>query len=68
MCILIIYFNAYDAINFEISLGFLFPKLTKMSEQKFKYLQNENSLIGKIKIILKGFQLPEIVSDLRVNL
>ena len=39
--------------------------------QKFKYLENEKSFWGEIKSIfhhLKDFQLPKVISDLRVHL
>ena len=43
MCIVIICFPVSDVIYFEINLS-----LTKKSEQKFKYLQNEKSFLGEI--------------------
>ena len=50
-----------DVINFEINLIFLiklFFFMTKRSRQKLKYLENE----------IKGFQLPKIVSGIRLFL
>ena len=48
-----------------------FSYMTKKLEQKFKYLKNAKSLLGEIRkhssSLLKGFQLPEIVSGLRVR-
>ena len=61
-------------MSFEINLIFLikpFCCLTKKSKQKLKYLENEKSFGGKIKSIFdhnKRFQLPKIVSELRVRL
>ena len=60
-------------MDFEISLIFLiksFFYMTKLSRQKFEYLENEKSFSCEIKSILsllKGFQMPKIVSDLRVS-
>ena len=42
--------------------------MTKKSKQKLEYLKNEKSFYGEMKDILKGFQLPKIVSNLRVRL
>ena len=46
--------------------------MSKKSTQKLKYLENEKSFWAEIKndflSFLKRFQLPEIVSDLRVCL
>ena len=46
--------------------------MTKTSKQNFKYLENKKSFQGEIKkkksSFLKDFQLPRIVSDLRVRL
>ena len=55
-----------DVINFETKLIFLikpFLHCTEKSRQKFKYVEKK-----KIASILKGFQLPKIVPDLRVCL
>ena len=44
--------------------------MTNQSTQKFKYLENEKSFEREKKHFspfLKGFQLPKIVSDLRVR-
>ena len=44
--------------------------MTKQSTQKFKYLENEKSFEREKKHFspfLKAFQLPKIVSDLRVR-
>ena len=44
--------------------------MTNQSTQKFKYLENEKSFEREKKhfsLFLKGFQLPKIVSDLRVR-
>ena len=49
----------------------LFLYITKKSRQKVKYLENEKSFQGEIKnfsSFSEGFQLPKIVSDLRVRL
>ena len=46
--------------------------MTKKSRQKLKYLENEKSFLGEIKkhfsSFLNSFQLPKIISDLRVRL
>ena len=45
--------------------------MAKKSRQKLKYLENQESFYGGIKsilIILKGFQLLKIVSDVTVRL
>ena len=63
MCIAIVYFPGCDVINFEISLIFLFKPLfymTKISRQKFTYLENEKSFRGEIKsifVIFKGLSV-----------
>ena len=47
-----------------------FLYLTKKSRQKFNYLENKKSSLDEIKhfsLFLKDFQLPKIVSDLRVR-
>ena len=60
-------------MKFEVNFTFLtkpFFYMTKKSRQ-FKYLENEISFLGEIKIIynFKGLiQLPKIVSDLRMCL
>ena len=44
-------------MNFEINLILLikpFCYTTKMSKQRFKYVENEKSFLGEIKIIFKG--------------
>ena len=66
-------FPGCDIINFEINLIFLiklFFYLTKMSRQKFKYLEIEKSFLNEMIFLSfsKGFQLPKIVSDLTVRL
>ena len=61
----IVCFPDFDVINFEINLIFLtkpFFYMTKMSRQKFKYLENE------ISSFLKSFQFPKLFLDLRVHL
>ena len=75
MYIAITCFPGCDVINFEINLIFPFQPffyMTKKSRQKFKCLEKEKSFQGEIKSIflsfLKGFQLPKIVSDLRLGL
>ena len=45
--------------------------MTKKSRQKIKYIENEKGFKVKQKhfpSLLKDFQLPKIVSDLRVRL
>ena len=65
-------FPGCDVVNFEINLIFLikpFFYMTKKSRQKFRYLENENIFMRNKKhfsSFFKGFQLPKIVSDLRV--
>ena len=75
MCIAIVCQPGCDVIKFEINLTFLiklFCYMTEKSRQKFKQLENEKSFRGEIKkqfsSFLKGFQLPKIVSGLRVRL
>ena len=72
------YGNCYpvcEVINFEIHLSFPtkpFSYVTKNSEQILKYLKNEKSFQGKIQkhisSLLNDFQLPEIVSDLKMRI
>ena len=60
MCIVIICFPVYDVINFETGLTFLikpFSNMTKKLGEKSKYPNN-----------IKGFKLPQTVSDLVVGL
>ena len=66
MCIATACFLGCDVINFEInpiSLIRPFFYITKMSRQKFKYLQNEKSFYGEIKkhflLFLKGLQFSQ---------
>ena len=57
--IVIIYFPVFDVINFWINLNVLimpFSYLTKKSEQKFKYLNNEKSFQIEIKSIFHHFE------------
>ena len=74
MCIAIVCFAGCDFINSEINLIFLiklFFHLIEKSRQKFKWLENENILSwnkNHFSSFLKGFQLPQIVSDHRVRL
>ena len=72
MCIVVICCPVFDFINFEINLNFLinpFSYMTKMSEQKFKHLQKKLFRWNKhFSSFWRRFQLPEIVSDLRVHL
>ena len=72
MCIAIICLSGCDVIDFEINLIFLiklFSYMTKKSRQKFKCLENEKRWNKKhFSSFLKGFQMPEIVLDLRVCL
>ena len=42
-----------------------FFNVTGNSRQKFKYLENEKSF--QDSLFVKAFQLPEVVSDLRVH-
>ena len=67
MYIAIVCFPGCDVMNFEIK-PFLY--MTKKSIQKLKYLENEKSFYDKKKnsSYLKSFQLPKIVSGLRVRL
>ena len=56
ICIAMVCFPGCDIINFEINLIFLiklFFYLTKMSRQKFKYLEIEKSFLDEIFIIFK---------------
>ena len=65
-------FPGCDVVNFEIILIFLikpFFYMTKKSRQKFRCLENENIFMWNKKhfsSFFKSFQLPKIVSDLRV--
>ena len=68
MCITIVCFPGCDIINFGINPIFLIKRffyMTKKSGQKFKYLENKKKHFSSF---LKGFQWPEIVSDLRGRL
>ena len=59
MCIAIVCFPGFDVINFENNLIFLIKPLlhmTRKSRQKEKYLQNQKSLQGEIKIFLIIFK------------
>ena len=58
ICVIACY-QVCDLINFEIYLSFLikpFSYMTKKSEQKFKYLENENSFNREIKRIFHRFK------------
>ena len=64
MCTAIASFPGCDVINFEIDLIFLikpFFYMNKKSRQKFKHLENKNSISGETKAFF--IILPEIVSD-----
>ena len=66
MCIVFICCTVCDIMNFEINLDLLikpFFYITKKSRQKCKYPKNKH-----FSSFLKGFQLPESVSDPRVDL
>ena len=71
MCSGIAFFSVCDVINFEINLSFIaksFSYMTRKLEQRFKYLENTKSFLGEIKkALFKSFELPEIVSGLRVR-
>ena len=73
MCIDIGCFSSCDVINFELNLTFLikpFSYLTKSQELNLNILGMKRAFNVKQKtfsIILKGFQLPIIVSNLRVD-
>ena len=57
-CIAIVCFQGCDVINLEINLIFLiklFFYMTKKSQQKVKYLENEKSFKGEIKNIILYF-------------
>ena len=73
MCI--VWYPGCDVMNFKINLIFLikpFFYMTKKSRQKCKHLENEKSFRDEIKkhflSFLRDFQLPILVSDLRVRL
>ena len=78
MCIIIISFPVDDVINFEINRSFLssrFPAWPKMSGKNLNLNLNRlrTKRIFKVEYkaffsFSKGFQLPEIVSDLGVPL
>ena len=66
MRIAIVCFSGCDVINFEVNLIFLIKSffcMTKMSRQKFKYIENEKKLLRWNKkyflSFLNGFQLPK---------
>ena len=70
MCIALVCQPGCDVMNFEINLIFLFKPLlymTKNAKQKFNYLKNEKSFPVEKKTFLKDFQLPKIISDLRMR-
>ena len=79
MSIAIVCFPGSDVINFEINLTFLiksFFYMIKKPRLKFKHFENEKNFKDEIKrrnknhfsSFLQGFQLPKIVSDLRMHL
>ena len=74
MYIVIDYYPVCDVTNFEIYLSFLikpFSYMSRNSEQKMKYVKKKRAFKVKKKhfsSFLKIFQLPEIVSGLRVRL
>ena len=41
--------------------------MTKNAKQQFNYLKNEKSFPVEKKTFLKDFQLPKIISDLRMR-
>ena len=73
--LVIVFCPACDVINIKINLTFLIKPLswmTKKSGQKCKYVENKKKLLPwhrkQFSSFLKGFQLSEIVSDLRVGI
>ena len=74
ICIAIVCYPSCDVIDFKIDFIFLvkpFSCKTKTSKQKFKYLEKEELLTRNKKYFssfLKDFQLPKVVSNLRVRL
>ena len=73
MCNVIISFPVDDFMNFEINLSFQMNPvsyMTKKFEQKFN-ISRTRELVSEVKknsSFLKGFQLPEIDSDMGVGL
>ena len=67
LCVVIIFFSVCDVINLRINFGFLiklFAYMTKMTGQKFKYLENEKSFQHDTKNIFHHFEgLPSIQED-----
>ena len=68
MCIVIVSFPIYDVTHFEISLSFLiklFFYMAKKDRQNFRYFNNKKKHLPSF---LRNSQLPEIFSDLLVDL
>ena len=59
ICTVITCFPDFEVINVEIILSFLnkpFSYITKKSERKFKYLQNEKGLLVEVKSTFHHFK------------
>ena len=75
MYMTIVCFPGCDFVKFEINL-IIFPikpfcYMTKKSRQKLKYLEKKELLTWNKKhfaSVIKGFQLPKMISDLKVRL
>ena len=66
ICIAIIFFKVYDVKNFKVKHNFLinFSYMITIVRKKIKYLNNEKRCNKKhFPLLLKSFQLLEIVSD-----
>ena len=70
MCIVIICLPLLDVIKYEIDLSYQAVFLHDQKiRTKFKYRENEKSFNKKhFSSFIKGFQLPQVVSDPRVGL
>ena len=75
MRIAIVCFLGSDIIKYETNFTFLvkpFFYMTKKSRKMNKYLVKKHEFLrwnkNHVSSFLKGFQLPKIVSDLRVRL
>ena len=57
-CIAIVSFTGCDVANYKVNLISLikpFFYMTKLSRQKFKYLENKKNYLGEIKSIFHNF-------------
>ena len=72
MCTAVTCFPGFDVMHFEVNSIFLIKPFLHMTKKSGPKFENEKSFHSGIKSVfslsLKGYQLPQIVSELRVYL